>query len=90
MPRPIEKTLRKELRDSNFNFIPNGVYSQKELYERVEQQFPTLCDNHYLCIENCNSGTNSPEWQHAVRSVMQQFKTQGRLVNQSRGYWNLV
>lgn len=90
MSRPLEKLLRKELRDSNFSFIPNGVYSQKEIYERVELQFPNLCDSTYLCIENCNNGTNSPEWQHSVRSVMQQLKTQGRLINQSRGYWNLT
>jgi hypothetical protein len=43
----------------------------------------------YLCIQNCKSGHKSPEWLNVVRSVMQTFKNAGRIVNKSRGSWEL-
>ena len=89
MARDLEVSLRENLKESNFNFIPNGVYTQREIYAHVEKKYPTLCDNDYLCIQNCKSGHNNPEWQHVVRSVMQTLKIAGRIINISRGSWEL-
>jgi len=90
MPRTIETTLRALLTESEFRFIPDGVYTQKELYAHVKKQYPNNCDDEYLCIQNCRSGHNSPEWQHVVRSVMQILKRTGRMVNVARGSWSLI
>ena len=51
--RDIEKQLCTELKASSFNFIPRGEIRIEELYELIEQRFPDLCDNNYLCSEHC-------------------------------------
>ena len=89
MPRELETALGATLRESNFRFMPDGVFTQKEIYDLVENTYPTLCDNQYLCVQNCKSGHNSPEWKHVVRSVMQSLKTTGRLIRIGSGTWEL-
>ena len=89
MPREVEKILRTTLRESNFRFMPDGIFTQKEIYDFVENNYPSLCDNNYLCIQNCKSGHNSPEWKHVVRSVMQSLKNSGRLTRVASSKWEL-
>ena len=88
--RQIEKDLCKELKDSSFNFIPRGFVTIQTIYELVQQRYPDLCDDDYLCSTHCRSTTNRPEWQHGVRSVLNQLKSIDGSIRHtgSRGIWS--
>lgn len=62
--RQIEKDLCREIKDSSFNFIPRGLVSIHTIYELVQQRYPNLCDDDYLCSTHCREGSNQPEWKH--------------------------
>jgi len=51
--RPIEKALYKTIKENELDFIPRGIYHIQELYDFIKNEYPHLCDDNYLCIQNC-------------------------------------
>ena len=88
--REILKELYHILRQTGFSFIPEGEHNIRDVYALVRSQFPNLCDDRYLCSENCKSGYNSPEWQHKVRTALWDIQRHATVVRTTgrRGYWN--
>ena len=85
-----EDTLYRTLLDSNLSFIPKGEHHIRDIYSVVKDQFERLCNDSYLCSENCTNGNNQPEWMHIVRNVMQKLKSQGKIERgDQHGYWLL-
>jgi hypothetical protein len=82
----IEKNINKEkvsklyseLSGSKFNFL-QGEFSTSEIYQFVKSRFPSFCDDSYLCVTNCLSGHNSPEWQHRTRAALANLKSSGKI-----------
>lgn len=74
MARENLKTLYHDLRESRFDFVPRGEHNIRDVYTFVKDRFPELCDDSYLCSENCKSGYNSPEWKHKVRTALWDLK----------------
>lgn len=89
MVRPELKELYQELLGSRFSFIPRGEHHVHDIYSAVRGRFTDLCDDNYLCRENCSQGHNQPEWQHVVRKVLDALKTpDGDVLRKSRRpYW---
>lgn len=88
--RETTKKLSKALNVSNMGFMGTGIYSMQEIYDRVKKEYPALCNDNYLCIESCQAGKKSPEWQHVTRSNMQTMKRRGRAISVVRGSWSFV
>ena len=93
--RPIEAELTRNLRESEFDFIGHNPIQLAQIYELVQAQFPHVCDDNYLCINHCRNGQNQPEWKHAVRSTLQDFKVKGKVLNGPAdglnvGEWQMV
>lgn len=89
-----EKSLLKELHAAlhanAFSFIAPGEYLTSEVHALVQEQYPELCRDAFLCRYNCKSGNDSPEWHHRVRRTLQQhgkLKKNGRIENVRRGVW---
>jgi hypothetical protein len=89
MPRPIEKELSRLLRESQMDFLGNDEIHITRIYELVKNQYPNLCDDDYLCSENCSNGNNQAQWQHVVRGVLGIFKKKGIAQSGLRGFWVL-
>jgi hypothetical protein len=89
MARPTEQLLRKELVNSKFSFLGNGIIKLSEIYELTKVQFGHLCDDNYLCLENCKGGKNSPEWNHVVRGSLDSLKSRNTGITKgaNRGEW---
>ena len=87
--RQIEKDLCREIKDSSFNFIPRGYVTIETIYELVQQNYPNLFGDEYLCSTHCKKGTNQAEWKHGVRSVLNQLKSIDGSIRHSgsRGVW---
>jgi len=82
MARPIEQQLYKELIDTEFAFIQRGVIEINEIYDVVKVKFDDLCDDNYLCSENCNNGNNNqPEWKHTVRRALSRLQVITNTIN---------
>jgi hypothetical protein len=93
MPRrQPERDLLRQLKDSNFDFMPRGIIKMDEIYHHVKENYPTLCDDEYLCSTNCSNGDNQPEWKHAVRTLLNQYKALDIHVrkNEVRSYWEFL
>lgn len=95
MGRPIEAELSRNLRDSGFDFLGYDPIQLTQIYELVQAQFPLLCDDNYLCIDNCRNGGNQPEWKHSVRGTLNAFKIKGKALNGPAhglniGEWQIV
>lgn len=69
----LGKNLYSKLIEEQFRFL-NGVYATDDIYNEVKNRYPALCDDEYLCIQNCKSGHNQPEWKHRVRSALFRLK----------------
>ncbi len=76
MERPELSRLYQLLMESRFAFLGNGQHRLDAIYESVKRAFPELCDDTYLCSENCIKGHNRPEWQHRVRAALDTLKRQ--------------
>lgn len=63
------KELFEKLKDF-LSHLPAGSYKTHQIYDAVQSRYPHLCNDSYLCIDNCNSGNNQPEWHHKVRSKL--------------------
>ena len=89
MARPELEELYRILMDSRFDFLPAGEVHLRDIYKIVKERSSDLCDDSYLCAENCKGGNNSPEWQHTVRAALDQMKKHRHLVSNGsrRGMW---
>jgi len=74
MARDDIKQLYEELITSEFMFVPRGKQEIGVIYEHVKSRYSHLCDDDYLCAENCQSEHYLPEWQHAVRRALDRLK----------------
>ena len=89
MSREDVSQLYSALAESRFRFIPAGRHSLPVIYDYVQQKYPDLCDDAYLCADNCKDGHNRPEWKHRVRAAIWDAKDRSDYVSRdsSRGYW---
>lgn len=86
----IVKELHAALLANELSFIAPGEYLTREVHELVQEHYPELCRDDFLCRYTCTNGNNSPEWKHRVRRVLQQYgklKENGRIENVRRGVW---
>jgi len=74
MARPSIHELYQELRTARFGFVPPGEHHLHEVYEAVKARYPSLCDDSFLCADNCAGGHHRPEWHHVVRRALQAEK----------------
>jgi hypothetical protein len=88
--REITQKLSKVLNETNIGCMGTGIYTTQEIYIRVKENYTALCNDNYLCIESCQSGNKSPEWQHVIRTNMQTMKRRGRIFPVVRGTWKFV
>ena len=89
MSREDVSQLYSALTESQFRFVPAGRHSLPTIYDFVQQKYPELCDDSYLCADNCKDGHNRPEWKHRVRAAIWDAKDRSNYVSRdsSRGYW---
>jgi hypothetical protein len=89
MARPIEQQLLKELINTEFVFIQRGVIEINEIYDVVKVKFNDLCDDNYLCSENCKNDNNEPEWKHTVLRALTWLPLITKTINifGIRGFW---
>jgi len=75
--RPQEEALSAVLRQNHFRFMRrHGEVSLPEIYQAVIERYEMLCENEYTC-PHYNREASQPEWQHTVRSVLNQLKKDG-------------
>jgi hypothetical protein len=77
MARGDIRDLTKDLKASKLGFVPRGDHSLEDLYSLVKAKYPALCDDSFLCADNCTNGSRQPEWKHAVRAVLSRLKGTG-------------
>jgi hypothetical protein len=84
--------LYRDLMHTRFAFVPRGERRLHEVYSAVQSQYPTLCDNTFLCSTNCRSGHKPPEWQHVVRKALNDLKKRmsNAVVRAQRGSWHFI
>lgn len=89
MGRDELSLLYSSLSETGFSFIPPGRLSLKEIYIYIKREYPDLCDDSYLCRDNCTNGANSPEWKHRVRAAIWDVKDKREYVKRDnhRGFW---
>ena len=89
MARTTEKLLYNELVNSKFSFLGNGTKKIFEIYEETKLQFGHLCDDKYLCSDNCKSASSKPEWHHVVRGSLNSLKSKNIGISKgtNRGDW---
>ncbi len=92
MARPELQKLYQQLTTSGFHFVQRGELDLEKVYEAVKAQFPELCDDSFLCRENCTRGPERPEWQHVVRRALQNLKApEGSVRHGTRhAHWEFV
>lgn len=91
MPEENIIQLRYLISENRFRFMGAGEYHIREIYEAVKNQYPHLCDDNYLCSDHCRTKHTDPEWHHAVRSKLQQFKGTGIVSKgHARSYWVII
>lgn len=82
--------LYQALMRTRLGFVPAGEQELPEVYKMVQREFPELCNDRYLCRDNCSHGYNSPEWRHTVRSALNILKKEDRgdiRKSDRRGFW---
>lgn len=88
MARADLQTLYQYLIHDRFSFMTQGEHSLDDLYRGVKSRYHNVCDDSYLCRDNCSRGHNQPEWQHTVRKSLDALKRKGVVSRGSRkGYW---
>jgi hypothetical protein len=89
MARDELTKLYHELCETRFSFVPSGEHHLHDVYDFVQKRFTDLCDDNYLCSENCGGGHNSPEWQHRVRAALDYLKRTANVLRsaEQRSYW---
>ena len=91
MGRENLRRLYHNLCETCFAPIPHGRHHLQDIYRFVQNRYPELCDDSYLCAENCKSGHNTPEWQHRVRAALDYLKRRAKGVRpaDARPFWVL-
>lgn len=83
--------LQGRLAESDFGFVSDGNRSlNDDIYPKVKDEYPSLCDDEFLCSDTCSGGHDQPEWKHAVRRVLDMLKNnpESRVNKHSdRGVW---
>ena len=89
MAREDAQQLYRELKSSRFGFLTRGEHDVQAIYRAVKARYPALCDDRFLCSQNCSSGHQQPEWQHVVRKALQALKSPIGPVSSGSawGYW---
>lgn len=82
------KSLYTDLLRRQFNFVSSGEHKIYDVYALVKAEYPNLCDDSYLCSQNCQNGHNRPEWQHRVRAALEFLKRRLQVVRKGdHGRW---
>jgi hypothetical protein len=86
-----ETQLSLELSLADYNFMEHGSHRLTQVYQRVYETFPDLCNNDFLCCDCCGGRHTDPEWHHIVRTSLssskdKEFSRVQKRAN-SRGYW---
>ena len=80
--------LYNEIVDSDFRLMSSGQFHIDDIYKKVKNKYGQLCDDSYLCADNCGSGHNQPEWKHAVRRSLDRLKkNSSRVIKGPKNYW---
>ncbi len=89
MARVDTRKLYQNLIRTELSFVPRGRHRITCIYDRVRSKYPNLCDDSYLCSENCKSGADQPEWKHIVRGALDALKENPRHIKKEpqRGFW---
>ena len=92
LARSDTRELYHRLVASRFSFMPRGRFHVDEIYARIREKYPGLCDDKYRCRDNCLSMLSRPEWQHISRGALDALKdahSAGRRICKAskRGYW---
>ena len=92
MARKDLQELYHKLVITEFQCVCPGERELQEIYNTVRRVYAPLCDDGYLCSENCSNGHYTPEWQHAVRRALDRFKRLPSRVRlgSRRGQWNFT
>ena len=92
MAREDVAELYRELRNSRFAFLPAGEHQIADVYAAVKKQYPHLCDDTYLCAENCSRGHQQAEWRHTTRKALWSLKSTDGAVQagHATGYWRFT
>ena len=92
MSRLDTKKLYHALIESRLSFIPKGKHHIRVVYNYVRSRYPDLCDDGYLCSENCASTVRQPEWKHIARGALDALKEKtGKIRKYSqKGFWIFV
>jgi hypothetical protein len=92
MARNDLQKLSEELLATRLNFVTRGEHELEAIYDAVKTKYPHLCDDTYLCSDNCSSGQKRPEWRHTVRTVLSRLKGSSKdiLRGERRGRWRLI
>jgi hypothetical protein len=77
------KQLYAVLIDTRFGFMGHDEHELAAIYSSVKRRYGELCNDSYLCCENCRSGNRNPEWHHTVRSALNSLRKLGHV---SRGH----
>ena len=75
MAHPELQQLYHKLLGCPCVFISRGEYHIQDIYSAVRGHLSDLCDDSYLCRQNCSQGHNQPEWQHVIRRVLDALKS---------------
>jgi hypothetical protein len=87
MAREDLKELYVLLKDSEFRFMPRGTHDMDMIYREVKARFSGLCDDGYLCSENCKNGHLQPEWNHTVRKALESLKRKSVAKDVRKKFW---
>jgi hypothetical protein len=90
MPHEKLTNLYHALCETRFGVVPPGQHHIHDVYAFVQNSYSDLCDDSYLCSENCRSGHDRPEWQHRVRAALDYLKRTSSSVRtgDQRQYWH--
>jgi len=91
MARHDLEQLYEELCRTRFRFVGRGEFRLQDIYTAVKSAFRSLCDDGFLCSENCSRGGGTPEWQHVVRKALDRLRVTSDSVahGSKRGRWRL-
>lgn len=89
MAKADTKKLYQNLIDTRLSFVSKGRHHITEIYKCIRFRYPDLCDDNYLCSENCKSGVRQPEWKHIVRGALDALKDKLQRIKKDsqRGFW---
>jgi hypothetical protein len=89
MARGDLQQLYQELKSSRFSFLARGEHDVQAIYRAVKARYSALCDDRFVCSQNCSSGHDQPEWQHVVRKALQALKSPTGPISSGGpwGYW---